>query len=248
MQEFDRFFAAQYASYSLDLDFWRRHALRQGSPVLELGCGAGRVLLPLAQAGLDITGLDQDPAMLYRLQSLLPKELTERVSLVEANIEDFSLPQQYTFIFSPCNTFSYLPLSAAELALHNICQHLLPDGLLVLDLPNPGFLFDIPIDPSEPVDSFFEPQRGLPVQVYADQKVSPGNSQVDVLWHYDELQPDGLVKRYDYPITYYMRLPDRLEPMLQQAGFSDIRFAGGYNGQEFSRCSHRLVVFARRLS
>jgi SAM-dependent methyltransferase len=246
MPEYDRFFAAQYADYVLDLDFFRNLALEQGSPVLELGCGPGRILLPIARAGLDITGLDQDPAMLDRLGELLTDDIVSRVSLVRASIEDFSLPVKFSFIFSPCNTFSYLPYEAAQHALQSIYQHLLPDGLMVLDLPNPGFLLDSPVDPHEPVDSFFEPQMGLPVQVYADQHISPGNTRVDVMWHYDELHPDGHVQRYDYPITYHMRLPDTLEVMLEQAGFIDIQFSGGYQGQDFSRHSHRLLTFARK--
>jgi len=246
MPEYDRFFAAQYADYALDLGFFRTLALEQGSPVLELGCGAGRVLLPIARAGVDITGLDQDPAMLDRVRELLTEDIASRVSLVRTNIEDFSLPRKFSLIFSPCNTFSYLSFEEAEHALQSIYQHLLPDGLLVLDLPNPGFLLDSPVDPHEPVDSFFEPQMGLPVQVYADQQISPGNTRVDVIWHYDELHSDGHVQRYDYPITYHMRLPDTLEVMLERAGFTGIQFSGGYHGQDFSRHSHRLLVFAQK--
>jgi len=248
MQDFDRFFEAQYTDYTLDLAFFRQAALRQGSPVLELVCGAGRVLIPIALAGVEITGLDQDAAMLRRLRSRLDPDTAGRVTLVEAAIETFSIPRLFTLVFSPCNTFSYLPQPLAEQALHSILQHLLPGGMLLLDLPNPGFLFDSPVDPHEPIDSFFEPQHGSPVQVYADQHVHPGQDQVDVLWHYDELLPDGRVQRYDYPITYHMRLPDVLEPMLQEAGFHGIRFFGGYNGQPFSSRSHRLIATASRPS
>ncbi len=248
MQEFSRFFTAQYATYTLDLEYWISNARAQGSPLLELGCGSGRVLLPLAQAGFNITGLDNDPAMLSSLNRNIPDKLRQQVSLIEGDISGFSLPDRFNLIYSPCNTFSYLPLPSAISALDCIYAHLHPEGLLLLDLPNPDFLFDSPIDPYEPVDSFLEPVSRLPVQVYADQQIHDDNCQVDVLWHYDELHPDGFVQRFDYPITYYMRLPDVLEPLLAGAGFSDIQFRGGYSSQAFTPKSHRLIASARKSS
>ena len=245
MDEFDRFFAAQYDTYTLDLDFWKAHAGIEGSPLLELGCGAGRVLIPLAEAGFSITGLDNDPAMLQRLSASISDNTSERVSLEKAEIEDFNLSDRFTMVFSPCNTFSYLPQEPAQQALLAIRRHLLPGGLLVLDLPNPGFLLKAPIDPHEPVDSFFEPEKGLPVQVYADQEIHPDCCRVDVTWHYDELHPDGFVRRFNYPITYYMRNPELLTSMLVKAGFKHIRFEGGYNRQNLTDESHRLIVSAR---
>ena len=245
MNEFDRFFAAQYDTYTLDLDFWKAHAGTEDGPRLELGCGAGRVLIPLAEAGYAITGLDNDPTMLQRLSASISERTAARVTLVEAEIEKFELTDRFTLVFSPCNTFSYLPQDSAQQALHTIRRHLFPSGLLVLDLPNPGFLLKAPIDPHEPVDSFFEPEKGLPVQVYADQDIHPGGGRVDVTWHYDELHPDGFVRRFDYPITYYMRKPDLLTSMLEEAGYTRIRFQGGYNNQELTDKSHRLIASAR---
>ena len=49
-----------------DLPFWRRAALKAHGPVLELGCGTGRVTKPLARAGVDIVGIDRSAPMLER--------------------------------------------------------------------------------------------------------------------------------------------------------------------------------------
>ncbi len=57
-----------YDSYLMglpgDVAFYIEQARKAGSPVLELGCGTGRILIPVAEAGIDIVGLDNSPAML----------------------------------------------------------------------------------------------------------------------------------------------------------------------------------------
>ncbi len=57
---FPLFYHAQHQNYLEDLPFWLGLAATQGSPILELGCGSGRVLLPLALAGHRVLGIDND--------------------------------------------------------------------------------------------------------------------------------------------------------------------------------------------
>ncbi|HUV93888.1 MAG TPA: class I SAM-dependent methyltransferase, partial [Anaerolineae bacterium] len=91
MEEYDRSDARFYDYYSTgvpgDVRFYVEEARRAGSPVLELGCGTGRILIPTAQAGIDIVGLDRSPAMLAiakeKLSELGP-ETQQRIELVES--------------------------------------------------------------------------------------------------------------------------------------------------------------------
>ncbi|NTU82301.1 MAG: class I SAM-dependent methyltransferase, partial [Chloroflexales bacterium] len=61
---FARYYDADFRDYLEDLPFYHELARRTGGPLLELMCGTGRVLLPLAEAGYSITGVDSSPAML----------------------------------------------------------------------------------------------------------------------------------------------------------------------------------------
>ena len=49
-----------------DVPFWRTLALQSDGPVLELGCGTGRISIPLARAGVSVVGIDRSDAMLAR--------------------------------------------------------------------------------------------------------------------------------------------------------------------------------------
>jgi SAM-dependent methyltransferase len=76
-----------------DVPFWRNLALQAGGPVLELGCGTGRISIPLARAGVALTGIDRSPAMLAYAQGRLRRaRLAGRVHLVQGDIRSLPFP------------------------------------------------------------------------------------------------------------------------------------------------------------
>ena len=68
MSEYDRTDAGIYDSFSTGLEgdeaFYAEEAARAEGPVLEIGCGTGRIMIPIAESGVSIVGLDRAPAML----------------------------------------------------------------------------------------------------------------------------------------------------------------------------------------
>ncbi|MBD3217578.1 MAG: methyltransferase domain-containing protein, partial [candidate division Zixibacteria bacterium] len=81
-----------------DIDFWIEQAKQGGGPVLELGCGTGRVLIPIAEAGFSVTGIDLARPMLDTCRKKinnLSDDVRERIELVHGDIREFSLDQKY---------------------------------------------------------------------------------------------------------------------------------------------------------
>jgi len=136
-ETFARLFSAQYADFKEDLPLWLHLARRAGGPILEVGCGAGRVLRALADQGFEITGIDTSPAMLRRAGAGLPEGLRRRVRLVEQNVLALDLPERFRLILAPCNTLAGLPDDELVQALHNLRSHLLPKGKLAFEVPGP---------------------------------------------------------------------------------------------------------------
>jgi SAM-dependent methyltransferase len=67
--------------------FWRNLALRAGGAVLELGCGTGRIALPLGRAGVPLVGIDRSAPMLARARRRIRRsKLQSRVRLVRGDI------------------------------------------------------------------------------------------------------------------------------------------------------------------
>jgi SAM-dependent methyltransferase len=224
---FARLFAAQYADFDADLPAWKRLAWDAGDPILEVGCGDGRVTRALARDGHEIAGIDTNPAMLARARQALPGPLQSRVHLLEQDVRQLELPQRFRLILAPCNMLAGLADADLSLALARLQAHLHPGGLLAFEVPSP-WQAESPPDPTEPLSAFVEPETGNPVQVYADQILDPGGRRAEVTWRYDELQADGTILSHTLRTTFHLRGPDRYAEMLAQAGFVEPRFFGSY--------------------
>jgi len=239
-----RFYEAQYASFSEDLPFWLSVVEGCRGPILELGCGPGRVTAVLALAGFEIDGLDHEPEMLRRAERRLPGEVRSRVRLIEGDLSRLSLDRRYARILIPCNTFAEFDETSAEAALADIPRHLLPDGRLATELPTPSEIRGETVDPSEPLDEFIEPESGHPVQVYAEHQWDPDGGLARVVWHYDELHPDGTVIRSDASTSFHLWTPERLVDATSRAGFASLEIFGDYDRRPFTLQSPRLLLVA----
>jgi SAM-dependent methyltransferase len=70
-----------------DVPFWRNLAVHAGGPVLELGCGTGRIALPLARAGVHVVGIDRSAAMLNRARARVTRAAKAgRIDLIRGDI------------------------------------------------------------------------------------------------------------------------------------------------------------------
>ncbi|HEX7278997.1 MAG TPA: class I SAM-dependent methyltransferase [Solirubrobacterales bacterium] len=115
-------------SYEADLPLWEELAARRAGPVLELGCGTGRVALHLARRGHEVIGLDRDPELLAALES---RGGRWPVSTLEADARSFELEEPAALVLAPTHLLQLLadPAERAE-CLSCIATSLEPGGLL----------------------------------------------------------------------------------------------------------------------
>ena len=139
--ELAELYDAVYADCA-DIAFWQTvvPAVNAG-PLLELGCGTGRVLLPLARTGHEVVGIDLSEPMLARGRTKLKEEppvVRGRVTLLEGDMTSFDLGRRFAQIYCAFGSFHHLRTVEEQLACLERCRtHLLPGGTLVLDLINP---------------------------------------------------------------------------------------------------------------
>lgn len=122
-----------------DIGWYRSICLRHAGPVLELGCGTGRILLELLAANIDALGADRSLPMLRRLrQDGGARNLTPRV--VQMDLRAIAVAGKFGVILAPYSLITYLTgRDVAIDVLRRLCGLLLPDGLLVVDafVPQP---------------------------------------------------------------------------------------------------------------
>ena len=114
-----------------DVGFFVEEARTSGSPVLDIGCGTGRVLIPTARAGLEVVGLDLSPRMLAVCRERLlgePDEVRTRAHVIEADMRRFDLGQRFRLAMIPFRSFQYLLTIEDQLTcLEEIRRHLVDD-------------------------------------------------------------------------------------------------------------------------
>lgn len=114
-----------------DRYFYLEIIQKYGQPVLDVGCGTGRLLLDYLQQGIEIDGVDNSPEMLAICQHKADK-LKLRPKLYEQYVENLELPRKYQTILVPSSTLQLITESeAVEQAMKRLYEHLLPRGTLV---------------------------------------------------------------------------------------------------------------------
>ncbi len=226
-----------------DLPFWLDLAARAGDPILELGCGTGRVLIPLAQAGHCCIGLDRDLGMLDFLQAKLVTPSRSQPMLVAADMRRFSLAEQFSLIIIPCNTLSTLNDGELEACLTCVQRHVQPQGLFAASMPNPELLKHLPVRSRPEIEEEFTlPPSSNPVQVSSGWRRT--EHEFIVTWIYDVLHPDGTIVRLTMRARHSLRPVQAYLDGFRAAGLSISDMYGDFDRSRYRDDSPSLVVVA----
>lgn len=242
-----RYYDLENADFTEDLDFWLELAGEFGDPVLELGCGTGRVLLNLARRGHRATGLDNSPAMLARLEAKLntasQRHLPAPPTVVQAGLDDFDLPETFRLALMPFNTFMHLLTPRAQLeALRRIRRHLAPGAGFALDLPNPAEAYAA-AEQGLTLERTFSDGEHV-VQQFSSVALDRTAQLAHITWIYDATSPAGTVQRTIVPLTLRYTFPGEMRLLLENTGFSLAHLYGDYDRSPFVDGAARMLVLA----
>jgi len=128
-----------------EAEFYVGHAVRCGGKTLELGCGTGRLAIPMAMSGVDVAGLDNSAAMLERCREKLRAvgKTSGTLTLVAGDMADFDLGTEFSFIAMAYRTFMHLLTPEdQQRCLAAVRRHLADDGRFMLNcwVPKPSLI------------------------------------------------------------------------------------------------------------
>jgi len=243
---FARYYDADFRDYHDDLPFLHEMARRSGGLILELMCGTGRVLLPLAESGFTITGVDLSPAMLEIARAqVMEAGLEQRVTLLEGDVRALPLPpDSFALAFVAVNSFMHLDEVRDQLAtLANVRRALNRRGLLVIDLFNPDPREIAREDNRLVLDREYQ-LDGRHVQKFVaiDSDAAAQLSRVTYL--YDETAADGQLTRHTMRFTLRWLYRFELEHLLARAGFTLRNLYGSYELDDYGSGSPRMIAVA----
>jgi SAM-dependent methyltransferase len=233
--------------------FYVEAAIEAGSPVLEVGCGTGRVLIPTARAGIDIVGLDLSLHMLAVCRERLrdePAPVQSRARLTEGDMRAFDLGEAFTLATIPFCPFQHLLTVDDQLScLACIRRHLIDGGRLILDLFNPSLddLVNRPVGEElghEPEFSIPDGRRVIERYKILSQDRFSQVDQFEMIYYVTH--PDGREERlvHSFPMRYLFRF--EAEHLLARSGFEVEHVYEDYDKSAYgSKCPGELIFVAR---
>jgi len=225
-----------------DFRFYSSLCRDTDGPILELGCGTGRLLLPILRDGSDIEGLDVSGPMLEALTKRLRQHGLDTL-LHQQPMESFHTGRSYQLIFIAVTTFHILGSEKAQVACLERCRkHLAPGGKVVLD-------FDPGAEDSVVDRGFYRLFRrfeaeGREVVVYQCVERKPGAPEETILYRYEIYGSNGVLER-----TLLRGLPWRrftvqeFRKMTGMAGFSQVELFGGFEREPLTPEHKEVVAF-----
>lgn len=239
-----RFYDLDHAQLTADLVFYLHIARHAGGPVLEMGCGTGRLLLPLVEAGIEVTGVDCSPAML----ALARRKVGERATLIEGDMRTVTLPGRYALVIISINTFLHLLTTDDQLAaLANLARYLAPDGQLILDLPAGDELAHQDPNARLTLDkTFLDPVTGHQVIKLVASRIDWARQRQEVTYVYDELSKDGGVRRTVVPMTLRYVFRYELVLLLDKAGYDLVALYSDYDMSPYGDGGPRMIAVAQK--
>jgi ubiquinone/menaquinone biosynthesis C-methylase UbiE len=245
-----RFYDLEFADLGEDVDLYRHYAEIVGSPVLDLGCGTGRLLVPLAGAGFHVTGIDNSMAMLALARDRVAREkIGDRVELLLADVRDLSaLPRNhFKLAFCAINSFLHLKERDDHLqALASIRRVVHRDGLLVLDLLHPTLSVLQRMDDQFRHDGSWTMPDGSRIDRFSERRLGTASQLISTTLFYDEVAPNGTVTRTvtEYLTRYIHRF--EMESLLAETGFELEGIYGTYQLDPLGDESDLMIVVAHR--
>jgi SAM-dependent methyltransferase len=237
-----------HAGYEADARFLRRlvQVLGNSPNVLELGCGTGRLLIPMLEAGASATGLDREPAMLAAARRRTAR-FAGFAHVVAGDMQHFSLPQQFDLAVIGLNTFMHLLTAPQQLdCLRAVHAHLRAAGLLFLDLPNPhSMLYEVPNVFVHQFTRRSVPNTPALITLWSSTSVVVAKQLAHSRLRFDEWAEPGQPMRHTFcDVTLRLTFRHELELLLARSGFAVRSIYGDYDSSPYHSGSERLICIA----
>ena len=222
-------------------------AEQAGPPILELGCGSGRILIPIAQTGKAVLGIERSAEMLRLLRPKLSALDSSRRGIahaIRADMRDFRLLEQFSLVIVPYRAFQHLLSDAAQRrCLHRIREHLRPGGALVFDTFDPVFLDE---QPEPALDTRFAVPGGLTVEVSYTRHIDENSRLLRQQMIFDERDESGrLLQSRRTALVLRCCSSAHIEEALHASGFEVASRYGGFRGEPVAEGGVQVWVAVR---
>lgn len=214
----------EYRRRRVDVNFYRdfaREHFPQGASILELGCGSGRVSMPLARDGHRVFGVDAAPTMLAAAQKRkadAPSAVAARLRFAAADLRTFDLGETFDLVIAPFNVLEHLYTRVeVQACLRNVLAHLSAPGRFVFDVQMPDFAWLLRDNRKRWARTkFTHPVSGAPYIYSTNHEYDPVSQIALIRIYYDAVRPSD--KSHSIALSQRKFFPAELEALVAHAG------------------------------
>jgi SAM-dependent methyltransferase len=225
-----------------DLQFYKRWLPKSKDPrILELCCGTGRLTLPIAKEGYDITGVDYTASML-ELAKVKASEQDIDITLVEADIRTLDLTEEYDLIFIPFNSIHHLYKNEDLFsAFSTVKSHLKEGGLFLFDCFNPNIQFIVESEKDQKQIAEYTTKDGRDILIKEIMRYENKTQINRIEWHYHINGKFDSIQNLDMRLFF----PQELDSYLERSGFNVIHKFGSFEEEEFNDNSEKQIFVCK---
>jgi cyclopropane fatty-acyl-phospholipid synthase-like methyltransferase len=240
------FYDIEHAHFDEDLDVYLNFAELSGGPLLELACGSGRLLLPLAEAGFEVTGIDNSASMLNLAEQRLQQaSVAARCRLVLQDMRSLHLDQKFRMAFIALGSFAHITTrKGQQQALRAIRASLVTGSRFILDISNADARYMENLSGQVLHQGTWQRDDGAFVSHFVSPASSTKRHLLELTHFYDVHRQGAGVQRTTGRTHLYLFERDEMELLLEQADFVVKDVYGDFNLGAFELDSPRMIFLA----
>jgi SAM-dependent methyltransferase len=240
------FYDIEHAHFDEDLNLYMNFAESCGSPLLELACGSGRLLAPLAREGYQLTGVDTSATMLNLAQHALEQaKVATQCTLVQENMCTLSLGQKFRLAFIALGSFGHVCTRREQRqTLAVVRDHLTPGGKFILDISNADVRYMEQLSGQVLHQGTWKRDDGALLSHFVSPASSLTRHMLELTHFYEEHQQGEAVRRTVTTTHLYLFERTEVELLLEEAGFGIDGVYGDYELAPFEHDSPRMIFIA----
>ncbi len=251
---FARIYDLQHQTFADDVAMYvqlaREHAGAGDTPLLEIGCGTGRLMVPLVTQGMRVVGVDESQAMLDIAEEHLRTVATDSkggYSLVCADARTLSLVEKFGLAYIPLNTFLHNPTRADQLAMLRAVRKHLPAGApLIIDLPPNDEMAYQPDDGEFQVEAtLVDPHTQTELNKHVASRIFWATQEQELTYKVDEKRDGKLVNTVTFGFRLRHVFKHEMELLLLESDFDAPRWLGDYDMNAYVEGSPRMIALTR---
>ena len=235
--------------YTRDIPFYVEYAKQCGGEVLELACGTGRVLIPIAKQGITVTGLDTSKQMLDIARKKIGNDdvAKKHTKLVQGDMKSFDLAKKFALIYVAFRSFQCLLTKKDQVAcLRCVHGHLLDSGLFILDLFAPRHDYLAQKRMNFDLGEFYYEEKGVHITRRSEVSYDLANQTLheDRIYEWQDRSKKSHRKVWSYEIAFLFRY--EVELLLEKCGFTVQYLYGDFDRSTYDYHSGEQIFVVKK--